>query len=156
MKKFPREKKHHKVDDEHRGKYQYVARSLFSHAIVNYASCFLKGGKSKEKPLDALLTHIHPSDTHTEIMRNRRKLIGHLDENDDLREDVVLWTFQNQDSMLRPAGPDLKSFKTLLLRDPDEKKWIKHIEYIIQLADQKVNEISENVNLILNEVTVIE
>ena len=144
------------IDDENQGKYQFVARSLFSHSVVNYASCFLKGGKDRKAPLDFFNALISQEKCHREIMNYRKKLIGHLDENDDLREDKVVWLFQNTSDGIVPLNPELSSFKTLLQRDPDENQWVIHIEKVIELLREKVNALTKSTNEILKEIEVFE
>lgn len=144
------------TEDEIRGKYQFVARSLFSHAVVNYASCFLRGGKDRKAPLEVLTELLLKEKCHIEIMNYRKKLIGHLDENDDLREDKVVWVFQNTIKGIVPINPELSSFKTLLLRDPNENQWIAHIEKVIDLVKQKVFTITKETNESLKSVEVVE
>lgn len=144
------------ANDEARGKYQFITRSLFSYAVVNYGACFLKGGIEKVVPLKSYVDHFTQEKCHDEIMNYRRKLIGHLDENDDLREDKVVWVFQNTDNRLIPLNPDLSSFRTLLLRDPNENKWITHIEKVIEFLNKKVSDITHRTNEILKEIVVVE
>lgn len=144
------------ANDEAKGKYHFVTRSLFSYAVVNYASCFLRGGKEKVIPLKSFIDHLSQEKCHAEIMNYRKKLIGHLDENDDLREDKVVWVFQNTDNRLVPLNPELSSFRTLLLRDPNENKWIIHIEEVIEFLNKKVSDITQRTNEILKEIVVVE
>ncbi|OFZ30742.1 MAG: hypothetical protein A2622_13825 [Bdellovibrionales bacterium RIFCSPHIGHO2_01_FULL_40_29] len=144
------------IDDENRGKYQFVARSLFSYAVVNYASCFLKGGQEKKVPLELFKDRLAQEKCHKEIMNYRKKLIGHLDENDDLREDKVVWVFQNTSERIVPLNPELSSFRTLLQREPNENQWIIHIQNVIELLKEKESEITRSTNEILKEIVVVE
>lgn len=126
--------------------------ALYAHAVVTYGACFVRGGSSRQFPLESLDLDLGESPLHINIMTTRHKLFSHLDDDHDLRTDKIKWILRPVKNILAPSGPRFNSNRVLLQMGASNLDWMDHNKGIIKKIEEKAAEVAEIINKLVGNV----
>lgn len=141
---------------KHKVGYDETLRGLFSLAVILYGACFVKGGGLRKIPLEKIDTSATEGTvTHKAVMQYRHKLLSHLDDDHEVREDRLNWLLTVEGSSLIPRVPRLGSTKTLFVMGDENQNWIGQMKFLKKQIEIKVKELTVEVNALLGSTVSI-
>lgn len=132
-------------------------RSLFISATILYGACFVRGGADKRVPLSTFSKHFDEEEEkiHKGYMTYRHKLLCHLDEDHDVRTDLLEWDLIVCQDELKPHEPHLGGSKVMMEMGHKNNQWIEHMKMLIREINRRKIEITFLVNELLGDVEIV-